>query len=522
MIKTQLVALKGKLYTKSFHLGEGEKLIVGRGQDADVQILDSSLSRKHCSLERDEESFTIEDLGSRNGTWVNGERIERRKLAAGDSVRFGGVEFEFRCEPERRRMSANLIASFPELPGHEVKERVEIDGSDLMQLPSQFQSIENYQRIQRDLATIYRVGNLISAEADIEKLHERILDAIFEVVNADRAFLIVADNDGELSVAAEREKKSIPGTAEGGRYSSTIARECLRDGISVLRANALADERYGSAESVIIQDIHSVMCVPVQSPEGSIGVLYTDTLGQCEAFAKHDLELLTAVGKQAGMAVHRARLSEQVRALLYGTVRALVATIEAKDDYTRGHSERVTAYAIGIGRAMGLDAARLRTLELAGLLHDVGKIGVPENILRKAGPLNDEEYAIVKQHPALGHGILINMEGAEEVADVVLHHHERYDGRGYPDGLAKDKTPELARILVVADAFDAMSSARPYRDRLAQEKVLTEIRRGAGSQFDPDIAKVFLDEIGAGRISLEMAEKSVSKKTAVAPGRSRS
>lgn len=189
--------------------------------------------------------------------------------------------------------------------------------------------------------------------------------------------------------------------------------------------------------------------------------------------------------------------------LLYGTVRALIAALEAKDEYTRGHSERVTAYAMHLGRVMNLSPDVLNALELGGFLHDIGKIGIPERILHKPDRLTDEEYAIIKQHPRLGYSILSQIEGSQIVGDVVLHHHERWDGKGYPDGLSGEGIPLPARILGLADSFDAMGSTRPYRSYCAKEKIITEISRNAGQQFDPDLAKLFLAEVAAGRISVE-------------------
>jgi HD-GYP domain-containing protein (c-di-GMP phosphodiesterase class II) len=189
--------------------------------------------------------------------------------------------------------------------------------------------------------------------------------------------------------------------------------------------------------------------------------------------------------------------------LLYGTVRALIAALEAKDEYTRGHSERVTAYGMHLGRVMNLPPDALNALELGGFLHDIGKIGIPERILHKPDRLTDEEYAIIKQHPRLGYGILSQIEGSQIVGDVVLHHHERWDGKGYPDGLAGEGIPFAARILGLADAFDAMGSTRPYRSHCAKERVIEEIRKNAGQQFDPKLAEVFLSEVTAGRISVE-------------------
>ena len=266
----------------------------------------------------------------------------------------------------------------------------------------------------------------------------------------------------------------------------------------ILRANALMDDRYKQADSVLIQHIHSVLCVPIECPDMAVGVIYADTVSDSEVFQKHDLELLSAVGKQAGLAIQRVKLLEQVRRTLRSTMKALAAAIEAKDEYTRGHSERVTTYAMKCGVAMMLTEAQLQTLELACYLHDVGKIGIPESILRKAGPLTEEEYGVVKQHSRMGANIIKNIEGAEEIADIVLHHHERWDGKGYPDGLKGEDSALLARILTVADAYDAMSSQRPYRDRLAVEKVFRTLRDAAGRQFDPDVVEAFVRSLSDG------------------------
>jgi HD-GYP domain-containing protein (c-di-GMP phosphodiesterase class II) len=496
-MKIELVALKGQVYTKPFQLGDGQKLVLGRGEDVDIQILDSGLSRRHCCIEKKGDNYFVSDLSSTNGTWVNNQQIERCQLKPGDRLRVGVVEFEFRCTPERRRMKADFIAQIPEQT-REIKQDIEVEDSNLMGLSRDAESIENYRRVQRDLAAIYQIGNLLSAESDLAALYNRILDVILEVVKADRGLLLIADSDGNLETVAHKETSSSLGVLRD--FSATIVEECYRDRTSVLKSNALLDERRKEDESVIAQNIQSVLCVPVETPERAIGAIYVDTIGQSEAFLKCDLELLLAIGKQAGLAIQRVQLSDQLRQMLRGTVRALAAAIEAKDDYTRGHSERVTAYALEIGRKMQLEETQLRTLELAGFLHDVGKIGVPEGILRKAGPLTEEEYEVVKEHSRIGSGIIRNIDGAAEIAEVVLHHHERWDGKGYPDGLKQEEPSLLSRILAVADAFDAMCSVRPYRDRLALEKVIRTVCEASGAQFDPHAAEALLKAISEGRI----------------------
>lgn len=515
-MKTELLALKGKVYTKSFQLADGQKVTLGRGADADIQVLDHGLSRHHCFFEKQGDSFFIGDLESRNGTYVNGQRVSRVELKAGDVVRVGAVEFEFKSGPDRRRVDADLIASVPARPGEAIAERLNVEQSDLMALSPQFQSMENYRRIQQDLATIYKVGNLINAEPDLSSLYNRVLEVILQVVQADRGFLVMVDESGQLAAAAQRERE--PGTRlTPASFSRTVAQECFEHRTAILRANALADDRLKQADSVLIQHIHSVLCVPIECPDAVVGVIYADTVSDSEVFQKHDLELLSAVGKQAGLAIQRVKLLERVRRTLRSTMKALGAAIEAKDEYTRGHSERVTDYAMKCGTAMMLTDDQLQTLELACYLHDVGKIGIPESILRKAGPLTEEEYGIVKQHSRMGANIIKNIEGAEEIADIVLHHHERWDGKGYPDGLKGEGCSLLARVLTVADAYDAMSSQRPYRDRLAAEKVFRTLREAAGRQFDPDIVEPFIRSLSDGsRPSADAApaESAESRKNA--------
>ena len=164
-----------------------------------------------------------------------------------------------------------------------------------------------------------------------------------------------------------------------------------------------------------------------------------------------------------------------------------------KDTYTRGHSDRVSEYSVLIGKKLGLNEEDLRRLRIGGLFHDIGKIGVPDNILQKNGKLSDDEYSEIKNHPTIGVHILSNATMFEDILPIVKHHHERYDGRGYPGQLKGEEIPYLARIAAVADSFDAMTSRRVYRDSLPLDVVIEEIDKNKGTQFDPNIADAFLD-----------------------------
>ena len=184
-------------------------------------------------------------------------------------------------------------------------------------------------------------------------------------------------------------------------------------------------------------------------------------------------------------------------------VSALASSIDAKDPYTHGHSKRVTRYSLAIAEALGLQNEEVEDLELAGYLHDIGKIGIPQEILQKPFGLSDEEFDIVKKHPLNGVKILENLKNLRRVSNFILHHHERVDGAGYPNGLAGETIPMGARILAVADAFDAITSDRPYRKRAGIEEALLEIEQNSGRQFDSQVVRVFAALVRTGKLETD-------------------
>jgi len=210
-----------------------------------------------------------------------------------------------------------------------------------------------------------------------------------------------------------------------------------------------------------------------------------------EEFGTVEASLLSSVAAILGIHRGNIELYRQQSELFEGIVRALTSAIDAKDPYTRGHSNRVARVAVRLAEELGCDAKMVNMLYLAGLLHDIGKIGVDDQVLRKAGKLSDEEYKHIKQHVNIGHRILHDLSKLEEVLPVVLHHHESWDGRGYPERLASEHIPLAARIVAVADAFDAMSSDRPYRKGMPEEKVDSILREGAGRQWDPAVIDAY-------------------------------
>ncbi len=218
---------------------------------------------------------------------------------------------------------------------------------------------------------------------------------------------------------------------------------------------------------------------------------------------RHTIDL---VHLQRNLSEEVEKKTKENESLFMHVVSSLASAIDAKDTYTNGHSGRVAAYAREIAKRVGWKGKQLEDIYMMGLLHDVGKIGIPDAVINKPAKLTDEEYEIIKNHPVLGARILGNIKEMPSLTKGARWHHERYDGKGYPDGLSGDDIPEEARIIAVADAYDAMTSHRSYRQPMAQGIVREEIEKGRGTQFDPVFASVMLDMIDED-LDYEMREK---------------
>lgn len=210
-------------------------------------------------------------------------------------------------------------------------------------------------------------------------------------------------------------------------------------------------------------------------------------------FTNKDLEIISLISSSAAVILQNAFLYRELDELFKGTITSLANSVEAKDPYTSGHVNRVTELSIEIGKRIGLKGENLRACELAAILHDIGKIAIPDSILKKPDRLTDEEYNIMKTHVYHGARILNPIPGMKNVIPAVLHHHERWDGKGYPMGLKGEEIPLIARIITIVDSFDAMNSDRPYRKRLPPEVIEKELKEKAGFQFDPELIDVFLE-----------------------------
>jgi putative nucleotidyltransferase with HDIG domain len=234
-----------------------------------------------------------------------------------------------------------------------------------------------------------------------------------------------------------------------------------------------------------------LLAVPLMRQEQLLGCLFGIDKQNGE-FDTVDSKLLNSIANESAIYLENAMLFDDVRGLMMGLLHSLTSAVDAKDAYTCGHSERVALLSRSLAIETGLTEQQVDRIYMAGLLHDVGKIGVPEAVLQKTGKLTPEEFEQIKKHPEIGAKILRDIKQVEDIIPGVLHHHERYDGKGYPGGLSGDNIPLMGRIICLADCFDAMTSSRTYRKALPLEVALTEIRRCSGTQFDPVLSDAFL------------------------------
>ncbi len=343
------------------------------------------------------------------------------------------------------------------------------------------------------------LSHLVAASLEPRQVHRRTLQAAMRLVDCEAASLLLRDAASgglffELALGGRalplRRARLEPGEGIAGWVAvhrrPLVVHDCRRDP----RWSARVDRQ----SSFRTRDM---CCVPVLSRGEALGVLQAINK-RAGRFDAEDLALMQTLADRVAVALDNARLFEGLRRTLLETSEALAESIEVRDAYTGGHTRRVVDYSLAIGRRLGLPEAELAELKLSAILHDIGKIGVDDRVLRKPGALEGDEVRQMRRHPELGVEILRHVGDLRGALPGIRSHHERYDGRGYPDQLAGEEIPRVARIIAVADTFDAMTSDRPYRPGLPWERAMAELRRCAGSQFDPRAVRACLAAIRRG------------------------
>ena len=356
------------------------------------------------------------------------------------------------------------------------------------------------------LEMLNNLSKTISGSLDMEEVLDLIVKMTLEVSRAERGFLFLVDDDRrKLIVRAARDThRSLP-LDQDHEISQSVCTKVLQTGEAENVADALNDEEFQFQQSIMALNLRMVMCVPIFAKGQVIGLLYVDSQAVVNAFGDKDLELLKSIAGHASVSIENAKLHAQTMKLadslkktFYSFVHALGASIDAKHPLTAGHSYRVTEYSVRLARRLGVPEDEVENIRIAGLLHDVGKIGTPDQILMKPGSFTNEEYEIMKRHVVHTKEILDTIhfpDNQSHIPAMAGAHHEKWDGKGYPNNQAGEDIPYGGRIMALADVFDAITSKRDYREAMPLSQALNIIRQGIGTHFDPAMGPEFISMI---------------------------
>lgn len=344
-----------------------------------------------------------------------------------------------------------------------------------------------------EISVLFEISQSITSTLVLDEVLDSIVNFSMEMMNALRCELRLLDETQELlEVRASRGLSKSFLTSTAIRVGEGIIGNCFSQKLPISVVDARKDPRTRYTTMIKREKLAGLLAVPIMQRGKPIGVITIYT-SKPRDFSQDEIDLLSTFASQASIAIENAQLYANMKEQYLSMVMALAAAIEAKDSYTHGHSTKVMEYAVKIAIELDLTEEEIETVRYAGLLHDIGKIGVKDVILSKKGHLTAEEINELQRHPEYGANIMERVELLKDIAPLTLYHHEKFDGSGYPLGLKADQIPLGARILAVADTYDAMIADRPYRDAFPFDYVKKEMKKAAGSQLDPEIVKVFFE-----------------------------
>ena len=474
---------------------ESDNLLrAGRLASLEIVLDDSSVSRRHAEVRlATDGQWLVRDLESTNGTYVNGARLAaaEQALRPRDVVQFGKVamlvelvEATMDGPPSDQMIVAGHVKSSFDEGLH----RIAFDRNSM-------------PRAGEQLLALLRAGHhLVHLESE-DQLLDSILNDAVSVLDGQRGAIVLADGEQPTTPGVEpklRLRALAVGNGESkGRFhfSKRLTNRCFAKGESVLYQN-VQDEQELMTQSIADGAMSSVMCVLLRTPRKKLGVLHLDRGYFQSPFSEDDLLLADALAAHVSAGIECAQLLKRQQELFIKTITMLAQMVELRDEYTGGHTQRVTKYSLMLGAKMGVSDEDMKLIELGTPLHDIGKIGIADDILRAPRRLTPEEFAKMQEHTTLGAQYISGIPDLHPIIPIVRNHHERWDGTGYPDRLAKEDIPRLARIVAVADAFDAMTSNRPYHENKRGKppaEAFAEVERQIGRQFDPESARHFLE-----------------------------
>ena len=360
-----------------------------------------------------------------------------------------------------------------------------------------------YEKKVGQLSTLMALSTILFFSLEQKEVRKRAIEAATRLTESEVGSLLLIDEEkNELFFEVALGEKGEKVKEIRLRMGEGIAGWVAKTGEPVIIDDVQNDPRFfKGADKKSSFVTRNMMCVPVKSEGKAIGVLQSINKLKGGKFTKDDLEGFISLADQVAIAIEKSRLYQELRDTFFCAAEALADAIEKRDPYTGGHTKRVLQYSMTIGKYLDLKESELERLRLAAVLHDIGKIGIEDSILRKKDKLSPDEYEMVKKHPVWGAEIMGHIKQLKDVIPGMRYHHERMDGNGYPDHLHDNEIPIIAKIISVADTFDAITTERPYQESLSVNVAFKELRGSAGTQFDSRVVEAFLKAYEAGDIN---------------------
>ena len=465
----------------------GQPIVIGRDNSCGLQVIDRGVSREHAKVVRVGEMVFLHDLGSRNGSYVNGERVKEELLREGDIIRVGATQLQFHSQPDGRKGEDDL--QYDENDNY--KSSLELNIKDLY-------VIENVSdRESGHFKAICRATSLMQSERDEKVLLDKLLDLMVEYVPAVHSYIFLRDEDTGKMMPRAIKRKAESHTAP---VSRSILRKVIGESKAILTADAMQDDRFKSGDSIITHNIRSLICVPVANSGHVHGAIYAVNSSLTEAFDQSDLQLVSALGSQLALALENLHQTIRRRNMYFRIIGRVLSTLEGMKNGDPGHSERVSQYCTAIAEEMGLHDREMVQVSLSGLLHDVGKI---RELSGAGGALG--EAASGTGNSSVVIDLLKEIADLHEAMASVQAQYENFDGTGFSNQLKGDAIPLGARIISVASAFDKLiyPTGFPYPavDGAGVRDAFLFLEQRAGTTYDPNAVKALMVAYRHGALS---------------------
>lgn len=485
---TQRIRLRGINGEIEGMIWESDSILrAGRLATLEIVLDDGSVSRRHAEFRATAAGWKLKDLGSTNGTYLNGARLGggEWQLHVHDIVRCGNMT-----------LVVDALTSAAETMDGPIEDNFLVQQAEAQSWEDAVGGLifdqNRCPRPGEQLIVLLRASHHLGhIESEEELLHSILNDAV-STLNAQRGAIVLADApEGPLKLRALASGSNQ--VASRTSFSQNLAWRCFARGESILCTSVEEDPELVGAKSIAEGTMASVLCVLLRTPRKRLGVLHLDRGPLQEPFNRDDLHLADAIAAHVSAGIESAQLLTKQKELFYNTMTVMAQAVELRDQYTGGHTKRVTEYSLLLAARLDTPPEDIQLIRIGTPLHDIGKIGIDDAILRKPGKLTAAEFEVMKEHTTKGAKILEQIPELAPILPIVRSHHERWDGKGYPDGLKGEQISRLARIVAVADAFDAMTSDRPYRKGMLADEAFEEVARQKGKQFDPVSADAFLE-----------------------------